>query len=623
MDINLNLNFKNNFRKIKIDLILIAILSVSILLRFYNLGFQGAWLDELHTLKEADPNLTLKEFHQIIMFREGIPHFYFLVVRFFGIIFGYSLYTIRLVSVVSGVLAVYGAFLLGKSMVDKQTGYIAAFLLAVHPFLIEYSQEGRSYEMLAMFLIFSVYRLVLFVEKPTLKNAIYLGIFSGLITNAQPIAIISVLGIYLTVCICFLFLKTKKDRIIYIKWSFISGIVTLLVFSPVYMIADKVSKSTSHWVPKATYDYTINVLQQVAGGNLLLILSILSLLLLIIPVIIGLVKKKGIPENKIFLNFIIVFIWIVFFSSFAIIKSYYGLTSLMLPRYFISIAPAFVITIALLISQFKNFKIRLILTLIMASVFLYNLFIQRDYYNTRVKSQFDVLGSRILNENIYKETIVSNWGWLMGFYLDRDNTNKNVFENNLDNYINDVKTNSVDQENFWYVDGNSRPYSVTPETQEFLEQNYTLEKSIDLFDCWAKHYVSKKAVNENDKSIKLNKFSNAQFDGSGNLMFFENSKSTYIPVFLSKGKYKLTIKGKSFPDPKIDNENAKLKIYLNQKNYKIIELSEKELSDYELEYKQEVDGNLLIAIEFINDFSKNKFDRNAMVSNINLKKTDF
>ena len=56
--------------------------------------------------------------------------------------------------------------------------------------------------------------------------------------------------------------------------------------------------------------------------------------------------------------------------------------------------------------------------------------------------------------NPNNETIVSNWGWLLSYYLDRENTIKNVYEKNLDNHINDIKTNSIEQENFWYLDGN-------------------------------------------------------------------------------------------------------------------------------------------------------------------------
>lgn len=142
MDINLNINFNN--KKTTLNPILIGILILATALSFYNLDFQRAWLDELHTLKEADPKWSLKEFHEVNMFREGIPHLYFLIVRFFWYFIWHSLFTVRFVSVLFGILGIYGIYLLGKAISNKHAGYIAALLLAVHPFHIDYSQDGRS-----------------------------------------------------------------------------------------------------------------------------------------------------------------------------------------------------------------------------------------------------------------------------------------------------------------------------------------------------------------------------------------------------------------------------------------------------------------------------------------------
>ena len=230
MDININLNFNKNSKKIKLNFILIAILILAAIFRFYNIGFQGAWLDELHTLKEADPSLTFKELHEVIMWREGIPHFYFIMVRIFGVIFTHSLFSIRLLSVICGVFSVYGMYLLGKEMKNKNMGYIAAILLAIHPFHIEYSQEGRSYSLLILFVIFSFYRLVLFLDQYNLKNALYLGLFLGLITNAHPIGIVNILSVFFIIILCFFFIKGKKEKITYFKNTFICGITTLIVF---------------------------------------------------------------------------------------------------------------------------------------------------------------------------------------------------------------------------------------------------------------------------------------------------------------------------------------------------------------------------------------------------------
>ncbi|MCZ8330048.1 MAG: glycosyltransferase family 39 protein [Flavobacterium sp.] len=622
MNISLNININNSQKVVQFNYLLLGILVLSCVLRFYNLGFQGAWIDELYTLKQADPDLSFQKFNEMNMFYDGIPHLYFLIVKFFGIIFGHTIYTIRLVSVIFGVLGVFGMYLLGKEIAGKNVGYIAALLLAVHPFHIEYSQEGRSYAMLAFFVIMAYYRLVIFLKNVNLKNAIYLGLFTGLITNAQPIGIISVISIFLVVGIMLLFMKAKKERIDAFKYGFAAGIVTLLVFLPVYQKVVNASKITSFWVLKPTYDYVKMVMSQVTGGSILFVY--LSVAALAVILIMAFVKKSTSQKlsEKPFFSAVIVLVWVLFYFLFIFIKSL-GESSLFLHRYFIPMVPGLALAIALAVSYIKSNAVKAVCATLVSCVFLYNMIIERSYYTTRVKSQFNDICLQIKEENKQNETIISSWGWLLSFYLDKDFKINNVYEKTLDAYINDVKTNSVVQESFWYIDGNSKPYSVSAETQEFLDKNYQVEKTIELHDCWAKHFISKKAADSKVKAIRLNQFQNAKFDGSGNLAFFENSKSASLPVYLTTGNYQLTIAGISLPGTKIKNENAKVNIYLNSKLSRTIELDEKETKEFTIDFIQQKDENLTVEIEFINDFWLDGLDRNALISNIKLKKVDF
>ncbi|MBM6500835.1 glycosyltransferase family 39 protein [Flavobacterium macrobrachii] len=622
MNISLNININNSQKVVQFNYLLLGILVLSCILRFYNLGFQGAWIDELYTLKQADPDLSFQKFNEMNMFYDGIPHLYFLIVKFFGIIFGHTIYTIRLVSVIFGVLGVFGMYLLGKEIAGKNVGYIAALLLAVHPFHIEYSQEGRSYAMLAFFVIMAYYRLVIFLKNVNLKNAIYLGLFTGLITNAQPIGIISVISIFLVVGIMLLFMKAKKERIDAFKYGFAAGIVTLLVFLPVYQKVVNASKITSFWVLKPTYDYVKMVMSQVTGGSILFVY--LSVAALAVILIMAFVKKSTSQKlsEKPFFSAVIVLVWVLFYFLFIFIKSL-GESSLFLHRYFIPMVPGLALAIALAVSYIKSNAVKAVCATLVSCVFLYNMIIERSYYTTRVKSQFNDICLQIKEENKQNETIISSWGWLLSFYLDKDFKINNVYEKTLDAYINDVKTNSVVQESFWYIDGNSKPYSVSAETQEFLDKNYQVEKTIELHDCWAKHFISKKAADNKVKAIRLNQFQNAKFDGSGNLAFFENSKSASLPVYLTTGNYQLTIAGISLPGTKIKNENAKVNIYLNSKLSRTIELDEKETKEFTIDFIQQKDENLTVEIEFINDFWLDGLDRNALISNIKLKKVDF
>ena len=169
-------NLKNNY-------LLVSILILAAFLRFYHLDFQSIWLDEVHTMIESNPKLSLREFKEVVSFREGMGYFYFFTIRILHEIFGFSTYTARMYSAVLGVASIYAIYVLGKTLYSKNTGLIAACLLCVNSFGIFYSQEARPYILLLLVSIISFNRLVLFIRNPNYKNAIWYGIATGLIIN--------------------------------------------------------------------------------------------------------------------------------------------------------------------------------------------------------------------------------------------------------------------------------------------------------------------------------------------------------------------------------------------------------------------------------------------------------
>ena len=173
------------FQKIKENYMLLFILLFGAILRFYHIDFQSIWLDEIHTMIEGNPKMPYKEFYDIMILREQMPHLYYLCVKCFSFIFGHTTFVVRTFSAIIGVIGIYAIYLLGKEIQDKKTGLIAAILLAVNYFHIWYSQEARPYGLLSLFVILSFYRLVVFIKKPSYKNALFYGLFSGLMINTH------------------------------------------------------------------------------------------------------------------------------------------------------------------------------------------------------------------------------------------------------------------------------------------------------------------------------------------------------------------------------------------------------------------------------------------------------
>ena len=125
-----------------------ALTLVAAVLRFYRLGHQGFWFDEGNTalLVHFSPGKMLG----LIPQTESTPPLYYCVAWIWARVFGYGETGLRSLSAVCGVLMVPVVYAAGARLISRRAGVIAAALATCSPLLIWYSQEARSYQMLAL-----------------------------------------------------------------------------------------------------------------------------------------------------------------------------------------------------------------------------------------------------------------------------------------------------------------------------------------------------------------------------------------------------------------------------------------------------------------------------------------
>lgn len=611
----------NYLEKAKENSWIILILALATFLRFYHLGFQSAWLDEVHTLKESDPNMTLSQFNEVIMFREGIPHLYFLIVRFLSDGLGASILVARIPSAIGGILTVWFVYLLGKELYDRRAGLISALLLTLNFFHIEYSQEARSYALLAFFTTASFYFLVRFVRVMNLKYAILLGLFAGLIPHMHPIGLVNVAAIYLIVLLS-LVLGDAKDTKKLMLFSFLSGFVMLAVCSPVYPIVQKVSVINNPWIPALSYDSMYQVLVLLSGNSKIVLMAvILSIACFFAAVAVTLSKKdnRDLYKNKLLFGFLILFIWVFSEIGGIVLKSYIG-DSIILHRYFIAILPAMMLFLGICITLIKNNLAKTAIVFAVSACLVFAWFSPINYYSTLTKSQYDKVSEKVKQENTAKDKVVSNWGWLMSYYFNRDNKNKPVVESPLERYLEDLKNGAVNMASFWYLDGNSRPYALGAEQEQYVKDNFIIDKKIEMVDAWAYHFKATK-IDQSNLILDLTNFENAMFDGSGAMIFVENKTSKYPPLYLEKGKYKLIVKGVSLPEKPINNENAHFNLFIDGVKAGSFSLTE-DKNGAPIEIRFEIPSSKEVALDFNydNDIVVGADDRNAVVQMIKIVK---
>jgi mannosyltransferase len=127
---------------------IVALTLLGAALRFPTLERQSYWLDELVTASLLDRGLgdVLREIPRT----EATPFVYYVVAWAWGSLFGLGEVGLRSLSALAGTAMVPVAYGAGAVLVSRRTGLAAAALVAVNPFLVWYSQEARSYALLAL-----------------------------------------------------------------------------------------------------------------------------------------------------------------------------------------------------------------------------------------------------------------------------------------------------------------------------------------------------------------------------------------------------------------------------------------------------------------------------------------
>lgn len=472
---------------------IIVIIIIAAALRLFHLDFQSIWLDEIHTMNEANPKIPFKELYNVIMSGEQMPPLYFYTLYFIFKIFGYTTFVARFYSAALGLISIYALYVLGKEIVNKQVGLISAFLLSINYFHLYYSQEARPYEFLLLCSIISFFMLIRFIKKPTRKNAIIYGVFSALMIHSHFFGLFALATQYLILLFFFLISKKQYKKEFFIN-SFLSGIITLILFIPAIKIFIKVTEIKQFWIPAPTLDVYTLIFKEFFGNSELLLTLIQ---IVVIFYFIKISKEKSNPisyesiiKNKTIFSFIVLIPWITIIILIPLIRSYTS-TPMIISRYFIIVLPAIIILISNGICQFQNKIIRYSFISLFFIFSLTDIVIIKKYYKVVNKTQFREASQYIINNKSANDNIVTSLGWYMTYYLNNEKVKNNIIDKPLDVYTSEMIQDTTKIKSFWYIDGHLRPFAPTETTKSFLDLHFIVDKSIDLYDCYVKHYILK------------------------------------------------------------------------------------------------------------------------------------
>lgn len=147
---------------------LFIILLIGLILRLINLN-QSLWLDEAinvmavktYGLRELINNYALGDYH---------PPLYHPILWFWVKIFGSSEISVRLPSVIFGVVMIYLTYLIGKELFREKKAWLPAFFMTIAPYQIYFSQEARMYALEGLLGTAAVYFFLKITQKETVIN---------------------------------------------------------------------------------------------------------------------------------------------------------------------------------------------------------------------------------------------------------------------------------------------------------------------------------------------------------------------------------------------------------------------------------------------------------------------
>lgn len=143
---------------------LAAILLLALALRVYQLGEQSVWYDEYLTAAFVDaPHLWTCLDQQRDWDWHMVP-VYHTMMYYWGWLVGGSMYGIRWLSILFGMLAFPVLYWIGRDLYGRWAGIVAMLCMAMSPFHIYHAQGIRPYALVTLLGLVSVYSLLKFAD---------------------------------------------------------------------------------------------------------------------------------------------------------------------------------------------------------------------------------------------------------------------------------------------------------------------------------------------------------------------------------------------------------------------------------------------------------------------------
>jgi uncharacterized membrane protein len=293
---------------------------------------------------------------------ELTPKIYFLILRFFFLLFGYTAENGRIFSVFFFILLIFIFYYLLKLFFNKQKSLFIAGILSVNPFMLWMANETRVDTFNIFFCILNIYFFFVSLLKKKLKYNLIYFISCVWMLSVHPLTIIIVLS-----QIIYIFFLKKKNYLIYILLS----LTTYFLLNYSYVIKG-LSGVLTPGHTKLQFNFFLSYFFNTFFGN-----KYFGGFYLLLFLFLFFFNFKNILKNEIILYSIIT----IFLSYSAIVLGYLFSFYIAAPRYIEFIVPLIILALIYnihdVVIKFKR-KLLFITKLLIFIIMILNIFITND-----------------------------------------------------------------------------------------------------------------------------------------------------------------------------------------------------------------------------------------------------
>lgn len=423
--------------------ILISVLLVYAGLGLYYANSQGFWHDEVYTLTflkgisayefqgstihHINTEFSLGMLHQHLaedyfienfstqILHEGHPPLYFILLKMWSGIFGYSELALRSFSLICGIISILVLFTLVKKQFEgSKTAWYVLVILIANPFLFFFFSEARMYGLAFLLAVLAFkYWIRIFNEEYSKKNLALFVLFASLLlyTHYYGLFFLGTLGAISIV-------KLRFKRVVSVFT------LPLLIFVPwMFVIPNQLDFHTIHWTDGA-YGLGESFLGFCKGLLNLLVSPMSGFSLfegIATTLIVILIIAFSRPKKKIILFLLIGFV--IYFFQLFLFDTITDHHTIVVPRYYIFILIPLFWVIGLSISKLINYQ-KLILSGLLVSITTvssYNVFSR----NRAPKQMYREVGAYIDNNFSASNTLLvleprGSMAWGLSNYISQD-----------------------------------------------------------------------------------------------------------------------------------------------------------------------------------------------------------